>query len=240
MLRRLIFLLAAGVSVHAAAVVVDVNLPYKELRLKDGMFFSNAAIRSYNSSSGTVILQVNQDLISVRASMLPEEVVTRLQTLAPAQTAEERAEEREQEEADRKKAAENAERRQRIAEEEAQAARTANRELNVKAAERAATQADATLAEVARFAADRAKAYFQYRDDPLSNVGAVTSSDIYLENPTPVPGWTGRYRVEGSAYRQYINNQASGFGRGGREFEMLIQTHEDERRRPEIVEIRIK
>ena len=39
-------------------------------------------------------------------------------------------------------------------------------------------------------------------------------------------------------YRQYINNQASGFGRGGKDFEMLIQTAEQ--KKPEIVEIRIK
>ena len=238
MLRGIISLLAAGAAVHAAAVVVDVNLPYKELRLKDGMFFNNAAVRSYNSSAGTVVLQINQDLISVRAAMLPDEVVARLQSLAPAQTAEERAEEKKQEEADHKKAAEKAERRQRIAEEEAQAARAANRELNLKAAERAATQADAALAEVAKFAEERAKAYFQYRDDPLSNVGAVVSSDIYLENPTPVPGWSGRYRVEGTASRQYLNNQASGYGRGGKEFEMLIQTRDNQK--PEIVEVRIK
>lgn len=73
------------------------------------------------------------------------------------------------------------------------------------------------LAEVAKFAKERAGAYFKYRDDPHSNIGAVIGSDIFLENPKPVPGWTGRYRVEGSAYRQYINNQASGFGRGGKE-----------------------
>ena len=49
---------------------------------------------------------------------------------------------------------------------------------------------------------------------------------------------SGRYRVEGKAYRQFVNNQASGFGRSGQEFEMLIQTRD--RKQPEIVEIRIK
>jgi hypothetical protein len=238
MIHRILLPLALLLAVQAAAVVVDVNLPYKNLRLKDGMLFTDVTVRSVNTTAGTVVLLVSKDLVSVRTSMLPDEVNTRLQGLAPAQTKEEQAEERRQEEADRQKAAEKAERRQKMAEDEAQVARAANRSLNVKAAEQTATKADLVLTDVARFAEERARAYFKYQDDPLSNIGAVTGSDIFLENPEPVPGWTGRYRVEGTAYRQYINNQASGFGRGGKEFEMLIQT--SDRKKPEIVEIRIK
>jgi hypothetical protein len=238
MFRRFLLPLICLLAAKATALVVDVNLPYKELRLKDGMLFNEVTVRSINTAAGTVVLFTNGELISVRTSLLPDEVNARLQTLAPAQSKEEQAEEKRQEEADRKKAAEKSERRQHMAEEDAQAARAASRTLNVKAAEQAATRADRTLAEVARFAQERAQAYFKYRDDPHSNIGAVIGSDIFLENPEPVPGWTGRYRVEGSAYRQYINNQASGFGRGGKEFEMLIQTSEI--KKPEIVEIRIK
>lgn len=225
-------------AAHASAVVVDVNLPYKELRLKDGMLFTGVAVRSLNTSTGTVMLLVNKDLISVRAAMLPDEVAARLKELTPVLSKEEQEAEKQQEAADRKKAAENAERRQRVAEDEAAAARAASRSLNVKAAADTAAKAEAVPAEVARFAEERAKAYFKYQDDPLSNIGAVTSSDIFLDNPEPVPGWGGRYRVEGKAYRQYVNNQASGFGRSAKEFEILIQTHET--RKPEIVEIRIK
>jgi hypothetical protein len=238
MIRRILLPLAGLLAVHAAAVVVDVNLPYKELRLKDGMLFTDVAVRSLNTAAGTVMLQVNKDLISVRTAMLPDEVNARLKELTPAQTKEELEAERQQEAADRKKAAENAERRQRMAEEEAQAARAASRDFNVKAAAETAAKAENVPAEVAKFAEERAKAYFKYRDDPFSNIGAVIGSDIYLENPEPVPGWTGRYRVEGKAYRQYINNQSSGFDRSAKEFEMLVQTREG--KKPEIVEIRIK
>ena len=237
-LRRFFLFLAGLLAISAGAVVVDVNLPYKELRLKDGMFFTGVTVRSINTAAGTVLLSTNNEMVSLRTSLLPDEVNARLQMLAPAQTKEEQAEEKRQEDADRKKAVENAERRQKMAEEDAQAARAASRTLNVKAAEQAATRADAVLADVAKFAEDRARAYFKYRDDPLSNIGAVTGSDIFLENPEPVPGWTGRYRVEGTADRQYINNQSSGFGRSRKEFEMLIQTRDG--KKPEIVEIRIK
>lgn len=106
-------------AVKATALVVDVNLPYKELRLKDGMLFSEVAVRSFNTSAGTAVLLTNSELISVRTSLLPDEVNARLQGLAPVQTKEEQAEERRQEEADRIKTAEKAERRQKMAENDA-------------------------------------------------------------------------------------------------------------------------
>lgn len=238
MFRRLILSLAGLLAVQAAAVIVDVNLPFKELRLKSGMVFTDVAVRSVNTSAGTIMLAVNKDLISIRLSMLSDEVVARLKGLTPAQTSEERETEKQQEAADRKKAVENAERRQRLAEEDAQAVRTASRDLNVKAAAESAAKIEAIPGEVAKFAEERARAYFKYQSDPHSNIGAVINSDIYLDNPEPVPGWGGRFRVEGVAYRQFINNQSSGFGRSGQEFEMLIQTHET--KKPEIIEIRIK
>lgn len=238
MIRRILPFFAGLLAVQAAAVIVEVNLPYKELRLKDGLLFTDVAVRSINTSAGTVMLLVNKDLVSVRSSMLPDDVGARLKAMAPAQTTDEMEAEKQQLAADRKKAAENAERRQRMAEEEAQAARAASRTLNVKQAAETAARIEAMPDEVARFAETRARTFFRYQDAPHSNIGAVISSDIFLETPEPVPGWGGRWRVEGVAYRQYINNQASGFGRSGQEFEILIQTHEH--KKPEIVEIRIK
>jgi len=238
MIRRLLPL-ACLLAVSASAIVVEVNLPYKELRLKDGMLFTDVAVRSFNTTAGTVVLLAkNKELISLRTSLLPADVSTRLKELTPVQSKEEQEAEKLQEAAERKKATENAERRQKMAEEDAQAARAASRNLNVKVAEHTAVRTDDTLATVAKFAEERAHAYFKYQDDPHSNIGAVVGSDISLKNPEPVPGWTGRYRVEGTAYRQYINNQASGFGRGAKEFEILIQTRDG--KTPEIVEIRIK
>jgi hypothetical protein len=238
MIRRLLLSFAALLAVQAAAVIVEVNLPYKELRLKDGLLFTDVAVRSINTSAGTVMLLVNKDLVSVRSSMLPDDVSARLKAMAPAQTPEEMEAEKQQLAADRRKAVENAERRQRMAEEEAQAARAASRTLNVKQAAETAARTEAIPDDVAKFAEQRARAYFRYQSDPHSNIGAVINSDIFLDSPEPVPGWGGRWRVEGVAYRQFINNQASGFGRSGQEFEIMIQTHEH--KKPEIVEIRIK
>jgi len=238
MIRRLSLLLAGLLAVQVSAVVVEVNLPYKVLRLKDGMIFTDVAVKSFNPAAGTVVLQANKDLISLRTSLLPDDVNARLKELTPVLSKEEQEAERLQEAADRKKAADTAERRQKMAEDEAQAVRTASRNLNVKVAEQTAVRADPHLEEVGRFAEERARSYFKYQDDPYSNVGAVVGSDILLENPEPVPGWPGRYRVEGTANRQFINNQASGFGRGSKEFEILIQTEAG--RKPKLVEIRIK
>ena len=236
--RLLLPLALVLVAVNAAAVVVDVNLPYKELRLKDGTVLADAAVKSFNSTAETALLLANKELISVSASLLPDEVNARLKTLVPNLSSEEQAAAKAREAEKYEKAIKRTERRQQEAEEEARTARAANRNLNVKQAENTATKTDQVLEQVAKAAAAQAQIYFKYQDDPLSNIGAVIGSDLQLDDPEPVPGWTGRYRVEGTAYRQYINNQASGFGRGAKEFEILIQT--SDRKKPEIVDIRVK
>jgi Skp family chaperone for outer membrane proteins len=240
MIRRLLPLVVCLLAVRAAAVVVEINLPWKNLRLKNGLTFPEATVRSVNTAAGTALLLVDKELVSVRTAQLPDDLTAKLKELTPAQTETELAEAKAQDAADRKRAADRAERRQLQAEEEARAVRTASRELNVKKAAETTARYEAIPDEVAKFAEQRARAYFRYQADPNSNIGAVVSSDIMLDNPEPVPGWGGRYRVEGVAYRQYVNNQASGFGRTGQEFEMLIQTHADTGKKPEIVEIRIK
>jgi hypothetical protein len=235
---RYLLPLALALAVNAAALVVDVNLPYKELRLKDGTVLVDAAVKSFNTTADTALVLASKGLISLPTSMLPDEVNARLKELAPTLSKEELAAEKAREAEKQERAMKKAEKRQQDAEDEARAAREANRNINVKLAETGVTQGDKVLDEVARVAASQARVYFNYQDDPWSNIGAVVDSDLMMDDPELVPGWTGRYRVNGTAYRQYINNQSSGFGRGTKEFEILIQTHEH--KRPEIVDIRIK
>jgi len=238
MLRRVLFLSVWLLASEASAIVVVLHLPYKEIRLKDGTLLTDVAVRSFNTTTGTATLLVKNELMSVPTAVLPDGVNAKLKELTPVLSKEAQEAEKAREEADRTRAAENAERRQKEAEEEAKAARADSRALNVKAAEATVTKPDAVLEAVAKFAEVRARTYFKYQDAPFSNIGAVTSADLYLEDPEPVPGWTGRYRVNGTAYRQYINNQSSGFGRGTKEFEILIQTRDG--KKPELVEIRVK
>ena len=235
---RFLLLLPLTLAVQAAAVVVDVNLPYKDLRLKNGTVLAEVAVKSFNSTAETVLLLTNKELTSLPASLLPDEVNARLKSLVPSLSSEEQTAAKTREAEKYEKAVQRAERRQQEAEAEAKAAREATRNLNVKQAETAANKADKVLEEVAQVATNQARIYFKYQDDPFSNIGAVLGSDLILDDPEPVPGWTGRYRVEGTSYRQYVNNQFSGFHRNTKEFEILIQTHE--RKRPEIVDIRIK
>lgn len=239
MLRQILLPLAMLLAVQAAAVVVEVQLPYKDLRLKDGTLLTEVAIKSFNTSAGTALLLVKKDLISVRMSLLPDEVSARLKELTPVLSKEEQEAEKKQEVEARQLAARNAERRQQQAENEVRADRAASRQVNVQAREQADKRnADRLVEEVAVVAEARARVYFKYEDDPHSNIGAVVSGDLSLEAPEPVPGWTGRYRVTGTAYRQYINNQASGYGRGHKDFEILIDTAD--KGKPKVVDIRVK
>ena len=225
-------------AINASAVVVDVQLPYKGLRLKDGTQLTEVVVKSFNTSAETALLLVKKDLISVRMSLLPDEVVAKLKVLSPVLTKEQQEAEKKQEAEERELAAKNAERRQLEAEEEVRADRAASRQSNVKEREQTVKKPDRLLEEVAIVAEARARVYFKYEDDPLSNIGAVVSADLNLEQPEPVPGWTGRYRVKGTAYRQYINNQASGYGRGGKRFEILVDTAD--REKPKVVDLSVK
>ena len=235
---RFLLPFALALAIKATALVIDVNLPYKELRLKDGTVLNDAAVKSFNSTADTALVLSDKGLVSLPTSLLPDAVNTRLKELAPALSKEELAAAKAREAERYDKAAKKAERRQQEAEDEARAAREANRNLNVKRAETTGTNPDKLLEEVAKVAAAQAKIYFTYQDDPHSNIGAVIKSDLQMDDPEPVPGWAGRYRVSGTAYRQYINNQSSGFGRGSKEFEILIQT--SDRKKPEIVDIWVK
>jgi hypothetical protein len=235
---RYLLPLTLVLAIRAAAMAIDVNLPYKELRLKDGTVMTDAAVKSFNTTAETALVLSSKGLVSLPASLLPDEVSARLKSLAPNLSKEELAESKAREAEKYDKAVKKAERRQQEAEDEARAAREANRNLNVKQAETAVTNPDKMLEEVAKVAAAQAKIYFTYQDDPHSNIGAVVKSDLQMDDPEPVPGWAGRYRVSGTAYRQYINNQSSGFGRGTKDFEILIQTAD--RKKPEIVDIWVK
>ena len=235
---RILLSLALVLVVKSAATVVDVNLPYKDLRLKNGTVLAEVAVKSFNSTAETVLLLANKELISLPASVLPDEVNARLKELAPALSKEELVAAKAREAALYEKTVQKAEHRQQQAEEEARAAREANRNLNVKQAENAAPKGDKLIEEVAKVAATQARIYFTYQNDPHSNIGAVLGSELQMDDPEPVPGWAGRYRVEGTAYSKYINNQSSGFGRSAKEFEILIQT--SDRKKPEIVDLRVK
>jgi hypothetical protein len=64
-------------------LVVDVNLPYKELRLKDGTVLTEAAVKSFNTTADTALVLAGKGLVSLPTSLLPDEVNARLKSLAP-------------------------------------------------------------------------------------------------------------------------------------------------------------
>lgn len=238
MIRRLLLPLAGLLAVTAFASVVEVQLPYKELRLKDGTLLANVAVKSFNTSSGMVMILVNKELISVRTTLLPDEVEAKIRELTPALSKEQAEAEKKQAEAEQAKAAAKAERRQQQAEDEAKETRAANRTLNVKAAEKALEKTDPSLDEVAKAAEAQARAYFKYEPQPGSTVGAVVDLNLLLDDPEPVPGWTGRYRVCGTVGRQYINNRSSAFDRESKKFEILVDTAPG--KKPKVVDITVK
>ena len=221
-----------------SAAVVEVKLTYPQLPLKNGQVYRDVAITSFNPAMGTALLVVDKKLTTVPIAVLPDDVAAKLKELTPAQTAEEQAAEKKEAAEERKRSLDNAERRQRQAEEEVKAARDANRTSNMKEAERVQAKIDQMPDQVAKLAEERARSYFKYQDDPWAGMGYVSNPDIVMDDPEPVPGWTGRYRVCGSVHRQYVTNTGGGLNRNNKEFEILIDTAV--KGKPKVVDITVK
>lgn len=203
--------LALATSV-AVAEVVQVDLSYPELKLSNGKIVQPALIRTFDTDANTVSIQSGNSISSVTLSWLPDEVVARLQQLAPPPKTAEQTKARE-------RAASKRERneKERAVRAEEQAAKSAEQSVKRATAEEARDQR--VEAVVTKAAKKKATLYFKYefsRGD-----GLTLTPEFELEQPEPVPGWTGRYRVLGKAYVRRYANQGS-FQSTTREFEILV------------------
>lgn len=216
------FLFLAIVTV-AWATPATVDLEVDTLTLKNGKVLRQVLIKSYDSSSGRVVLMVNKSITTTQLEMLPPEVIQQIKSLLPPEpTPEEKAKKAasdaaaasRREAAQRKK--ENAER---------QAARKAEQEANAQAsAERNAEQnEESALWAVKSAAKTKAYDYFRYEYNPGSGSVIVTSIRIQLDEPEPMSGWTGRYRAQGKALFNYYAGGGGSFNNTSRAFEVEVE-----------------
>jgi len=224
-LSPLLVFFASLAVINASAVVIDVGLPFKEIRLKNGTLFSEVTVKSVNTSSQTAMLVGKREMHSIPTYLLPDEINDKLKALMPTLSKDQPVDPITV--ANEKMVALERTDKQRRAETDARAVREAARQSNLRAAAMAEARENNLISAVAKAAEHRARDYFTHEDDPHSNIGYVTNVDLTMGDPETVPGWAGRYRVTGTAYRQYLNNQSSGFGRTTKKFEVLVDTSDD-------------
>jgi hypothetical protein len=215
-----VLLLLLGSS---SAVLVDFDFRYDRVELKNGRKLENVAFRTYDTLTGRVgAVAGEKQALTLRFADLPDEIAARIRERAPVQTEDEvKAEKKEAEEAKSEARRRSRELEQRGAE-AAKADRDAQRQLDVKRAEAEMQRQGRAATTVAEAAKTLATHYFTYEADRYSSAGYVFGSDVLLEDPEPVPGWTDRWRVRGKIGVQYLTRNAGAVGRNFKEFEMLI------------------
>jgi hypothetical protein len=72
-------------------------------------------------------------------------------------------------------------------------------------------------------AAVAALRHFRYGPRTGSGYTTTTQSEVELDGPTPIPGWPGRYRVEGIAYYSYYDSVGTTYNNRRRGVEVIVE-----------------
>ncbi len=233
-----ILALALGIAGPAIAVVVDFEFRYDKVQLKNGRSLEDVVFKTYNTANERVTAVTGKrQAMSVRLADLPEEIVARIKERVPVLTEQEASEDKTQVKESRQEAKTRAREIEKRAAVEVKANRDAQRRLDVGQAAAARAEESRQRAEVARAARTLASHYFTYEADPYSSVGYVFGSNIILEDPEPVAGWSNRWRVKGKVGIQYLTRDAGAVGRNTKDFELLIDA--PAKGKPKLVDVTI-
>ena len=235
-MKACVLFLVATVIACAEHVAVDRRFP--ELNLKNGSVLAPVKILSYDPDLGSVNVVAGKFLTKVDTKQLPDEVIRQLESLKPKRTEAEKIK-LQQRSADAELAAQKrAAQREENAHTEYQATRAAQLALDVSLKGSEKDREAAIEDQVAKAAETYARSYFKYQNDPHSSVGYVLDSDFQMNDPEQVPGWTGRWRVSGTAGVAYATNTGGSLGRKVRDFEILLET--SPKGRLKVIELRVK
>lgn len=216
-------LLVLGLAGPLSAALVDFSFRYDRVELKNGRRLQDVTFKSYDTLTKKVGAVAGRQVMTLRLGDLPDDIVAKIKERIPEQTEAEIKEEKKQAAEDLREAKRRARELEKRAVAETKADRSAQRRLDVKRAEAAIDEESRVKTTVAAAAKELAYHYFKYEADPHSNVGYVFDSNIILEDPEPIPGWTNHWRVRGKVGVQYLTNNLGSVSRKTKEFELRIE-----------------
>lgn len=224
-MKTSLLLLAFALLGTAHAALIKIHARYERLDLKDGRRLENVVVQTYDTMKDRVVVLVEgREATTVPLTVLPDEVAALVRERIPLQSEDEMATESThpvEGRADTRQREKDLDRHARI---EAEADARAVRRFKAKEADTiAAPRGDRAAANVAAAAEELARHYFLYEADPHSSIGRVYDTQLMLDSPEPVSGWTDRWRVRGKVGLQYVTRNIGAMGRETRDFEMLIE-----------------
>jgi hypothetical protein len=233
LLFRCPIILFCAVVIPSVAALAESNdklpLRFSRIELTDGRAFDDVVVRSYDAKSGKLLIVTSGKAMTIPVALFPAPFNERLKA-APASGGSvsvthsvPRPQPDATENADRPDSdvaapatppppVEVAPRRERP--ERPPARKPAREELH---------PAEANPIRHQFAARARATRHYRYEYQIGSNLISVTSLDIELSAPQPVPGWTGRCSTEGKAYLEFFDSKGRSYQRATSTFEVVTE-----------------
>lgn len=182
------------------------SLQFKRIDLSDGRTLNDVTIKTYDATTGRVLLLADGTASMVPLKVFPSPLDKQISATAPragSSTATVTQKAPSPAVAQPTSPAPNLDRTY------ADAAESARAEAGVRA-----------HAQAARMRADR---YFRYEYHVGSNAVRIRSLDLDTTPPEPVSGWTGRYRTSGKAYIEFFDSVGWSYSRANSAFEVVTE-----------------
>jgi hypothetical protein len=199
-------LLALILATRLGAVVSTIDLSFDQLTLRNGKVFPAATIKSYDSEKNSVVISADRTLTTVQIELLPDDVAARVRSLASTAVVPPASE------APAKKAPAKS------------SAKKRGPKAPPEATPPAANRQEEFKAAAAAMALQYASTRFGFPLVRDARGGLVPNPALQLEDPEPIPGWEGRYRMKGQVGAQVSDQYGSRLSRKPTEFEIVIET----------------
>lgn len=189
-------------------------LDFTRLDLLDGRKLQNASIKSYDAKNDQAIIVSEKKVLSVPVSLIPPPFATQVRALPPRPYSDVRP---------------SAPANPAQTAEPAAPARVERKRPSPAPSpspidpEREARKLQETLAAHKEVAMARLEKYYRYEYmvGPISV--KVTALDFEVSRPRAVPGWEGRYEMQGKAYLEYFDSRGGSFQRTTSAFEIVTE-----------------
>lgn len=204
-LRLALLALVITAITSQAQPTVPLDLRYERVNLANGRVLKNVAITSINRESGLVYVLEDRKLKPYPKALFPSFVTQRITS---------RLQEYPNPDSSRKRATRLAPPTPRT---------PSPSPAPIGSPENNAAQRAAIESAVAAKAETAALRHIGYGQRMGSGYTTTTQSEVDLDGPVAIPGWPGRYRVEGIAYYSYYDSVGTTFNNRRRGVEVILE-----------------
>ena len=173
-------------------------LEYEHLELTDGRKLTKVVVKNYDAESGKILLMAKKTAMKIPIDLLPEAIRDRVKNTAPKAGA--------------------------------STTTTAVAPPTPESERRPPQQSTPVAPEPAidpaahrQAALTRAQNYYRYEFPAGSGAIRVTAANFEVDDPEEVPGWRGRYRLQGKVFLEFFDSKGYSYSRTTDRFDILTE-----------------